>query len=176
MTGARRAVLVSCLTLLATTATAFVGCGGKKGPELATVYGKVNLAGKPLPKAQVQFVPEQGRPSVGMTDDAGKYELQYTDNENGAMVGKHTVRISTYQAADEDTGTAAVPESVPAIYNVNSQLTKEVKAGKNEIDFDLEANSPVIQPGGATRPGMRGRNDCGEDELTETETTEYVSE
>ena len=49
----------------------------------------------------------------------------------GAKIGAHTVRIST--AHDR----ARTTETVPARYNVNSTLQKQVAAGDNVINFDL---------------------------------------
>ena len=49
----------------------------------------------------------------------------------GAKIGAHTVRIST--AHDR----ARTTETVPAHYNVNSTLQKQVAAGDNVINFDL---------------------------------------
>ena len=43
-------------------------------------------------------------------------------------------------------GEAAVKEKVPAKYNAKSELSREVKAGKNQIDFELDAKGEVVQP------------------------------
>lgn len=128
------------LILLAGT----LGCGGSDGPELATVRGRVTLGGKPLAEATVLFVPEAGRASTGVTDKDGHYELGYTRDRNGAVLGKHQVQIGTYVHENEEGET--VPETVPARYNVQSELTREVKAGKNEINFELDASGPIRQP------------------------------
>jgi hypothetical protein len=121
-----------------------VGCGGRGGPKLATVRGNVTLGGKPLPQATVLFVPAEGRSSSGITDKNGRYELGYTTDRNGAVLGKHRVRISTYLRSNDEG--KSVPESVPSRYNVESDLTREVIAGKNEINFELEAGGPIAQP------------------------------
>lgn len=131
--------------LLLLCLAAISGCGGKSGPQLARVSGKVTLGGQPLAKAAVEFIPEKGRPATGVTDDDGYYELQYTESDRGAMLGNHTVRIRTYREADEDAGTPEVPEKVPMKYNVNSELTRDVKEGKNEFNFELDATGPIYK-------------------------------
>jgi hypothetical protein len=146
-----------------------LGCSGDKGPELGTVSGTVRFAGAPLPKASVNFIPENGRPSFGLTDDSGVYELKYTNDKPGAAVGKHTVRISTYRPPDENEGIPAVPESIPAIYNQSTELTADVKSGKNTIDFDLLNNSPVVQPGTEAPRRSQPRDTCGGDDDSESE-------
>ena len=69
------------------------GCGGK-GVKLGEVSGQVTFNGEPLPKAVVAFEPlGGGRPSIGQTDDQGRYELIYLRDIRGALVGKHRVKI-----------------------------------------------------------------------------------
>lgn len=114
-----------------------MGCA-QDGPELAEVSGRVMLDGQPLPEAEVLFEPEHGRPSRGTTDEEGEYRLQYTPQRQGALIGKHTVRISTYRAED-DSGQQEVPERVPEDYNTASALTKLVEPSGNRFDFDLHS-------------------------------------
>lgn len=112
------------------------GCGGgapSDSPELGTVTGVVTLNGNPLPNVSVTFQPEEGKPSFGGTNDAGVYELVYSKDANGAKIGQHTVRITTPTEGPEDVG----KDPIPAQYNTKSTLKKEVKAGANQIDFDL---------------------------------------
>ena len=113
------------------------GCGGPE--NVASVRGVVTLDGQPLPDATLEFQPEKGRPSFGKTDEEGYYTLLYTPEHDGAEIGKHQVRISTAsESTDPATGEMKTePEKVPAKYNVKSELTAEVEAGSNEINFDL---------------------------------------
>jgi ribosomal protein S16 len=123
------------------------GCSGKRDlPELASVSGKVTLDGKPLARARVYFIPENGRPSSAETDADGFYQLRYSEGASGAMLGKHIVRVSTYRPADEEKNIAAGEETVPAKYNTGSTLTREVRAGKNEINLELQLDGPIVQP------------------------------
>lgn len=107
------------------------GCGDDGRPPLAEVRGTVTLDGKPLAGAGVAFKLEGARASVGWTDDDGKYELTFLRDIRGAAIGTHKVIVST---ADEET-----PERLPARYNSQSTLTREVKPGKNVIDFELHS-------------------------------------
>jgi len=116
------------------------GCGGG-GPELAPVEGTVTLDGTPLPAATVVFQPQGlGSPSSGITDEEGHYELLYAVNRQGAMIGRHTVRITTYAQgrADENGEPTFTPERVPPRYNSQTELTREVEPGGNTFDFLLE--------------------------------------
>jgi hypothetical protein len=121
------------------------GCN-KAGVSLGKVTGKVTLAGAPVPDALVTFNPTAaGSPSTGRTAADGTYKLNFTRKIDGAMVGEHTVTISTYTPALEDPPTPEVPEKIPFKYREGESVPKAtVKSGSNKLDFDLE-NGP-IQP------------------------------
>jgi len=109
-----------------------MGCGDS---TISTVTGTVTYNGKPVPKASVTFYPKEGRPSSGVTDESGKYELNYTADKKGALIGQHTVRISTAIEQLDETVTA---ETLPKKFNTASELTREVTSGAQTIDFDLK--------------------------------------
>ena len=136
--GAGRSVWALYPALLALSA--LTGCGGA-GVKLGKVIGKVSLAGQPLPDALVTFSPVAGgSPSAGKTAEDGTYTLVYAKNVNGALIGEHTVTISTFRDALEDPPTPAVPEKVPFKYREAEELPKvSVKSGTNTLDFNLEA-------------------------------------
>jgi hypothetical protein len=125
------------------------GCGGGSAENVAEVTGQVTIDGQPLSNARIQFVPVAGgSPSFGMTDAQGNYKLTYTRDVEGAIIGEHTVNISTYVEADPDREppVTAVPEKVPARYNVKTELKKTVEDGSNTIDFPLEGKGEIISP------------------------------
>ena len=119
------------------------GCASSDLPETGEVTGVVTLDGKPVPKATITFAPEEGRTSIGETDEKGEYVLGYTPKVPGAKVGRHTIRISTFRAGTGDPGdsnrVAEVPEIIPEKYNKKTTLSEEVEAGKNTLDFKLES-------------------------------------
>lgn len=131
-----------------------LGCGGGPDdrPELGEVEGTVTMDDQPLVGAEVQFQPEKGRPSKGITDEAGHYVLNYKDDVPGAAVGKHKVTIRTYRPDNPDAEDPALQkgqkETVPVNYNDKTELVGiEVKAGQNEpIDFKLKSGGKVVQP------------------------------
>lgn len=130
-----------------------LGCGSNGDqPELGTVNGTVTLDGQPLVGVAVVFQPDNGRPSRGMTDAEGKYELTYIRQTKGAKVGPHRVEVApneeggveeTESNAGEGPAAGTKPSSkpsVPARYNSKSELKVEVKSGANKIDFELKSN------------------------------------
>lgn len=112
----------------------FSGCARNDGPELGSVTGTVSMNGKPLDNARVAFWLGHSRPSEGITDSRGRYELRYTVNQTGALIGEHQVRISTAIPQPDDT---MAPERVPAEFNKRSNLVRAVKPGGSVFDFEI---------------------------------------
>lgn len=114
-----------------------VCCGCQSRPNSAEVSGVVTLDGEPLPKADVVFTPGDGRSSLGITDQEGKYSLVFTGLKTGAMPGTHRVSITT-AVIDLDGDGFQAKEVVPAKYRgPESELIQEVKPGRNTINFSL---------------------------------------
>lgn len=109
------------------------GCGGPAGPELGKVTGVVTLNGVAVDQLDIAFEPKEGRPSTGVTGLDGSYTLHYSPEEEGAIVGDHKVRITYANAAERE-----IDIPIPPRFNDESTLTAAVKAGENNIDFNLE--------------------------------------
>ena len=122
-----------------------LGCSNSSGPDLGYVEGVVTLDGKPLDGAAIQFEPAGGRASSAITDAQGHYVLDFSATSQGALIGKHVVRIQSARTASGGEGDAplvkARPEILPAKYHARSELTAEVEGGSNTIDFDLTSKS-----------------------------------
>jgi len=109
-------------------------------PPLGRVSGHVRLDGKPLEGATVIFNPiAGGRGSSGVTDSSGGYELDYTHNQQGAILGEHQVRINSASFAGE----GAADPLLPAEYNSDTQLRFTVPASGGMADFELKSDGSV---------------------------------
>ena len=86
--------------ILGVLALLTLGCGGGSSDlDLKGVSGVVVLDGEPLPEATVVFTPKGGgRPSFGMTNEDGEYELAYTTTGEGTPAGEYIVAIRTFRA------------------------------------------------------------------------------
>lgn len=122
-----------------------LGCSDG-GPELTTVTGTITLDGKPMPGVLVTFAPAAGSPSYGKTDAEGKYDLWYTDDKKGAMLGKHDVmlevdKLSASEIAEMKAEGQTVDTTptmpIPRKYRGPNALSAEVAEGTNQIDFEL---------------------------------------
>ncbi len=130
-----RAVLRRMSALLNIALLTAAGCGAPSDrPELGIVTGVVTLDGEPLAGVLVSFQPEKGRGSIGLTDEHGRYSLNYVFNVPGAKVGRHTVSISTPPGDESDPASRLIEERVPAQYNTETTLTADVQPGNNEIN------------------------------------------
>ncbi|APZ93072.1 carboxypeptidase-like regulatory domain-containing protein [Fuerstiella marisgermanici] len=131
---------------LAGTLSIFVGCGDS-GPEIATVTGTITMDDAPLPNASIIFQPERGRPAGARSDENGEYELNFSGGRMGAQPGTYIVAIRTAREGSiEDDGSRSPgkPETVPAQYNVSSELRYTVEADKaNVADFNLTSDGEL---------------------------------
>lgn len=129
------AILRTCTAVLfcSVISLAAIGCGSQGDqPPLGQVRGTVTMDEKPLAGVNVTFFPDSGRVAAATTDGQGRYELIFAPGVNGAKVGHHTVSIAWPE------GEAKEP-AILAKYNTKTELTADVKAGKNTLDFSLKS-------------------------------------
>lgn len=139
----------SLLTLLLIAFLPALGCDSSPY-EIVPVSGRVTLDGEPLGDALVSFQPigsasnkEPGPGSYGRTDKDGKYTLQVVEpSQPGAVVGKHSVLISTATSEGGD-GDRAVGERVPRRYRDGKLQFDVASGGSTEANFDLHTIEPV---------------------------------
>ncbi len=128
-------VLAACFVVV------LFGCGDD-GRE--AIEGTVTFDGKPLAAGQISFLPVPGTkgPTAGATIEDGAFTIA---SAGGTFAGKFRVEItatrpSNRKAMDHETGQMVnVPlQFILAKYNVQSQLTAEVKSGEaNRFTFEL---------------------------------------
>jgi hypothetical protein len=116
-----------------------VGCGSS---NRASVEGKVLLDGQPLKTGVINFMPTEDNPgpTAGGTIVDGHYKI---DAERGVAIGLNRVVISSKQPTGRkiqslDRVDEEIAEVVPSQYNTKSTLTRDIQAGANEQDFELE--------------------------------------
>ena len=112
------------------------GCG-VSDVSLAPVRGRVTLDGRPVANAWVKFHPSKGRGSQARTNNDGVYELEYTAERRGALLGEHKVEVGTREANDALGNPVNRPEVIPARYNTESTLQASIASGENVVDLEL---------------------------------------
>jgi hypothetical protein len=122
-----------------------VGCGAS-GPKRGAVEGQVLIDGRPLDAGTINFYPAEGTvgPSTGTTITNGAYRLS---QDKGPIVGKNRVeirgnrktgkKIPDPMAMDPNKLVDEIVEAVPADYNTNSTLVRDINPGTNTHDFEL---------------------------------------
>ncbi len=139
---------VPCVALIFTL-TAF-GCGKSAPYEVVPVSGKVTLDGEPLSNARLTFQPmagssqnrEVGPGSVGFSDESGTYVLETVyPVSKGAVVGAHTVRISTGTTESDADNARIVGEKVPPWYlDGTVRLRRKITSSTDDLDFALHSD------------------------------------
>ena len=117
------------------------GCtGNAEQYETVPVSGIVTCEGKPVANATVNFTPmsdqgraagRRGRVALGMTDKDGRFKLTTYENDDGAIVGKHTVTVGLN--FDERTGRD--PSKSFPCRDKSKEVTVEAGMGEMKIDF-----------------------------------------
>lgn len=121
--------------LLVLAATA--GCN--RGPKMAPVTGTVRLNGKPLEFGVITFQPPTGQPAQGEIQRDGTFTLSTYRANDGAVVGKHKVRIACYETqrpgtvkgpGEQSLGKLLIPEKYT--FFDQSGFTADVSADREE--------------------------------------------
>lgn len=116
------------------------GCGSSDGPRLYTASGTVTFDGKPVETGRITFRGTNANDRTYAADITnGAYKLEV---EAGPKIIEITASRLIPGKFDNSNGT---PEPVgemyiPKMYNTNSQLKEEVKAGGDNI-FPFELKS-----------------------------------
>jgi hypothetical protein len=121
------------------------GCA-PDGPEVVEISGVATRGGNPVPNIELTFHPDFGRPSWGVTDEQGRFELHYTRQQDGAVVGRHKVTIRGRQpqsAEEEFSGTITVPPEIAALREKfgsveTTTLVFEISEPKDNLEVSLD--------------------------------------
>ena len=136
MTSVRCLIPIMLITIAA-------GCGGDV--RRASIHGTVSVNGKPLADGTIAFVPsgDNKGPAAGATIVNGSYKVL---QENGPFVGTNQVKIISFKPSGRmipdirNPGGPMIEEVsqfIPARYNDQSTLERNVTKGKNEFHFTL---------------------------------------
>ncbi|MCA9133581.1 MAG: carboxypeptidase regulatory-like domain-containing protein [Planctomycetales bacterium] len=126
-----------------------IGCDS--GPKLVEANGTVTFRDKPVPGADVIFVPDAGgAPVIGRSDEQGHFSLT-TDGKEGAYAGTYKVAVTAVRQireVDEEEAarmsTAQINANheslIPAKFNntISSGLTATVSENPEENQIALE--------------------------------------
>jgi hypothetical protein len=116
-----------------------VGCSN--GPRRAAVSGTVRVDGKPLERGVINFLPVDGNrgPGAGGVIKDGAFDVKAAD---GPVVGNNRVEIRGFRktgrkiTVQRETIDEEI-QVVPAEFNDQSKLVREIHERENTLEFDL---------------------------------------
>jgi hypothetical protein len=118
--------------------------GCSKGPPFGQVTGKVTLDGKEIADGSIRFVPLDGNTATaGGTIKNGAFDVRVPVNKVRVEISAASTQgIGSSEAGTESfggDGNYVMPvDLIPVRYNGKSELTLDVAAGANPIDYDLK--------------------------------------
>jgi hypothetical protein len=126
-------ILVAALLILS-------GCAPNS--KMAEVKGKVTLDDLPVENGGITFIPLDGKsPTGGGLIQKGEYSGKAPIGGNRVEIhwSKPTGKMKALYNTEQKLERPETTEAIPAKYNVKSELTLEVKPGKNEKDWELKS-------------------------------------
>jgi hypothetical protein len=122
---------VTCLGIC----TLVIAIGCDSGPKLIPISGRVTIDGKPLEMGAVTVWVKDYRPSYGMIDKDGRFELMTHKPGDGCPVGEFPVTVTSETASKADVMTYFVPMRYkdPA----QSKLSILVEQPRNDWEIEL---------------------------------------
>lgn len=121
-----------------------VGCGSSL--EKGKVSGVITRGDEPLDSVMVYFMPDpdagtEGSASWAITDDSGRYVLEYQGKEGGegAVIGRHRVTFEDLVPENfRGQGEPPKPRVSPQLMNpATTPFRYEVTSGEQTIDIDI---------------------------------------
>jgi hypothetical protein len=135
----RHAAKFASKAILYASVAFFLSCS--HGPPTGDVHGKVTFKGQPVKEGRVTFLnPKEGGAAEALIGKEGAYSVP------GVVVGEYVIEITPLvQIVDTDPGKsppAPMEKPAPDIpmkfrQQGKTPLRAAVKAGKNEINFDM---------------------------------------
>jgi hypothetical protein len=118
------------------------GCGG--GPRIVEVSGTLTNKGKPVTNAYVYFVPENGRPSWGQTDEQGRFTLNYDRGHDGALIGKHTVAVKLRPVTSAE-NLAVMKGEKPPLSKEMAEFFNKYSVEKSKVEVVIDKNTKNLK-------------------------------
>jgi hypothetical protein len=124
----------------------WIGGCSQGSPDIVPIAGTVTHNGQPVPNVRIIFEPTQGRISWAISDDKGRFKLDYDPDYDGAKVGTHRVYVVDESANIDPTAALSgvkrhkrAPEIAAAIDKFSQdKSTLKVEVTKADRNFQLK--------------------------------------
>jgi hypothetical protein len=127
--------------LLAVCSVSMAAYGCSSDSSKGAVSGTVTLDGQPLQSGLIRFVPVDGQtPTADAIITDGEFSVEVPVGEKRVSISAPKIvgKRPAYQAPNAPM-IDIVEELLPARYNVSSELTLNVKGGRQDAEFKLES-------------------------------------
>jgi hypothetical protein len=120
------------------------GCSDAK-PERVPISGTVLIDGQPVDRGSVMFVNGQTRPAMSVIDKDGRFQLTCFQPGDGAVLGKHKVKVTVSEGIDEHSMRWFAPKKY-ADENT-SGLEVEVTEPRDDMKIELtwDGGKPFVE-------------------------------
>ena len=128
------------LLLCVGVALLFAGCANE--PPTGMITGEVTMDGQPLEDGRIQFTPLDGQSQPGgATVAQGKFTAKVPVTKMKVEINgnKRTGRKIKAYDTPESPLMDEIVELVPPKYNINSDVTLDVKPGPQEVKYELKS-------------------------------------
>jgi hypothetical protein len=123
---------------------AFVPGCDLTGTKIIRASGVVTRAGKPVPNLFLNFLPAEGRPSWGVTDEKGYFTLHYDKTRDGAVPGLHTVFV-TFKPSDPRQDRFSDGSKIKMPDNLISILAKYGNQDTTPLSIEIKNDQQFIK-------------------------------
>jgi hypothetical protein len=123
------------IALACVAVTVFTSGCGEKLPTRVPVSGTVTIDGVPLAYGSIMFINDSTRPAGSVIDAQGRFTLSCYTADDGAIVGRHKVKVTAAQPL----GTDQVRWLAPKKYadENTSGIEKEVTEPVSDMKIEL---------------------------------------
>ena len=121
-------------SILAIPVLVATGCGDGR-PSRVPVSGQVLIDGKPLKYGTIKFIPTGHRASQGKLDENGRFTLSCYGNNDGAVIGKHRVEVTSFEMVKPTLMRWQAPKKYQD--QATSELTQEITGPTDSVVINL---------------------------------------
>jgi hypothetical protein len=123
---------------------AAAGCGDGR-PQRVPVSGTVLIDGQPLAYGSIMFIHPESRPSGSSIDSNGHFELSCYERGDGAVLGKHRVKVTACQSLDERSNRWHAPKKYADANSSGLEVEITVPRDDLEIELTWAGGKPFVE-------------------------------
>jgi hypothetical protein len=137
MSSSGKALLTRAVPLLLLL---LASCGDS---NVVPVTGTLTYKSQPVKNAYIDFVPANGRPSWGETDEQGRFKLNYEQGRDGALIGKHKVWVRRKMTTAAEKEAVMMGKRVPESREM-AEFFDKYSPERSKIEVEIDRNTKEL--------------------------------